>query len=463
MKRLPDPTFDPRVADWLEADPSEAPREVLGTVLAAFPSITQRPAMRRPWRSPQMYRFAFPVAAALAIVVAGALVLPQLLTPPAGNPSPSPSIDQASTIPTENPTDQLATPEPTQGASLVAFGVRIFNGTGRSTVWVISVDGSTTRQLVPDEAGVTLLGRTSDGDRVLVALAGELPSMALVDIDTGNREVVPADCPTDVCWADFQSPFGTFGTVSLTADDRTALMVLREEPSIDLEEGRGHESIATVDLATGATTVIEGSRGIFVPGPGLVYPRLSPDGQKVAYIVGDADPTGCFGVGGMLRVVDRFGDSDTQLELAPFSACAADPRWSPTSDRILYTTNEVTNIPTGTTPEGGTTYFAVEHHDVYLVSLAGEAERLTTGRVSSHGAWTRDGDIAFARCDPNCDEPGLEVWILDPQTGERSKVDGTLAALDEAGCVECPFLLVSDDPPHNGVVVGFWPEDRDGR
>jgi hypothetical protein len=166
----------------------------------------------------------------------------------------------------------------------------------------------------------------------------------------------------------------------------------------------------------------------------------------------------------MLRVVDRFGDSDTQRELAPFSVCAAEPRWSPTGDRILYTTNEVTNIPIeNTEEEGGTASFAVEHHDVYLVSLAGEIERLTTGRVSSYGAWTRDGDIAFARCDPNCDEPGLEVWVLDPETGERSPVEGTLAALGDAGCVECAFMWVNDDPPHNSLVVAYWPEGGNGQ
>ena len=39
-----DPAFDPRIADWLEADPDRAPREVLDTVLAALPSIPQRRA-----------------------------------------------------------------------------------------------------------------------------------------------------------------------------------------------------------------------------------------------------------------------------------------------------------------------------------------------------------------------------------------------------------------------------------
>ena len=117
----------------------------------------------------------------------------------------------------------------------------------------------------------------------------------------------------------------------------------------------------------------------------------------------------------------------------------------------------MTNIPTGTTPPGGTTYFAVEHHDIYRVTPDGSIERLTTGRVSSYGVWTRDGRISYARCDPNCDEPVLQAWILDPDTGDRTHVEGTLAALGEAGCVECPFMW------RNRLVVGFWPEDRNGQ
>src|SRR4026209_172862 len=72
-----DPAFDPRIADWLEADPDRAPREVLDTVLAAMPSIPQRRALRAPRRFSDMTRFAL-LGAAAAIVVAvgfGGLVL----------------------------------------------------------------------------------------------------------------------------------------------------------------------------------------------------------------------------------------------------------------------------------------------------------------------------------------------------------------------------------------------------
>ena len=50
MNRSDEPLFDPRIADWLEDDPYEAPQQALDVVLAAFPSITQRHAARVPWR-----------------------------------------------------------------------------------------------------------------------------------------------------------------------------------------------------------------------------------------------------------------------------------------------------------------------------------------------------------------------------------------------------------------------------
>lgn len=67
----PDLGFDPRIADWFEADPDQAPDQVLETVLAALPSVQQRRAWRVPWRFPRM-TMPFRVA---AIVVLGALLI----------------------------------------------------------------------------------------------------------------------------------------------------------------------------------------------------------------------------------------------------------------------------------------------------------------------------------------------------------------------------------------------------
>src|SRR5215218_6706502 len=93
MNRVPNPTFDERIADWLEGDPSMAPNEVLGTVLAAVPSIEQRRASRVPRRYHVMNRYLLPLAAALIVVIGAAY----LLTRPASTIGPVPSPTAAPT------------------------------------------------------------------------------------------------------------------------------------------------------------------------------------------------------------------------------------------------------------------------------------------------------------------------------------------------------------------------------
>lgn len=91
----PESDFDDRLHDWFEDGPTDAPGQVLETVLAAVPSIPQR---RAGWRIPRritpMFGFARALAGvAIAIGLATALVL--VLRPAPGGvgseASPSPS------------------------------------------------------------------------------------------------------------------------------------------------------------------------------------------------------------------------------------------------------------------------------------------------------------------------------------------------------------------------------------
>ena len=108
-------TFDPRIADWLEDDPNNAPDQALGIVLAALPSIKQRHASRLPWRftMPMLPKLAIGAAAIVVVVLAGAYLLgPPASGPAAGGPTPSPSIARPSASPSAAPTP-TATPPPT--------------------------------------------------------------------------------------------------------------------------------------------------------------------------------------------------------------------------------------------------------------------------------------------------------------------------------------------------------------
>jgi len=123
----PDPGFDPRIANWLDADATEAPGEVLEAVLTVFPSIQQRRAMRVPRRFPRD-RFARMAAAAgaaaiaviLAVTVGGLLGSPE----PSGGPS-FPAV--ASGVPSASPTapSHEPTPTATRGPMWTATGAMV--------------------------------------------------------------------------------------------------------------------------------------------------------------------------------------------------------------------------------------------------------------------------------------------------------------------------------------------------
>jgi hypothetical protein len=97
MSRTPDPGFDPRIADWLEADPNLAPPDVMRTVESAIPSIPQRRALRLPWRTLPVNRpiLIFASLALLTVLGVGAVAVgsrPSTTTP---TPAPVPTAPAA--------------------------------------------------------------------------------------------------------------------------------------------------------------------------------------------------------------------------------------------------------------------------------------------------------------------------------------------------------------------------------
>ena len=96
MTRSIDPLFDPRLADWLEEDDSTAPEQALEIVLASFPSIKQRPAVRVPWRTTSMsstLRLGLAAAVMVAAAIGGIYFLGSRSdSSVAGPETPSPSV-----------------------------------------------------------------------------------------------------------------------------------------------------------------------------------------------------------------------------------------------------------------------------------------------------------------------------------------------------------------------------------
>lgn len=110
------PGFDQRIADWLEDDPDNAPDAVLTTVLAAFPSIPQRRAVRVPWRPASMNRLLLAVGAASVVaVVLGATTFLMSSNRPSVDPAGLPSLKTtlpASHHPLSPSPGSAATPDP---------------------------------------------------------------------------------------------------------------------------------------------------------------------------------------------------------------------------------------------------------------------------------------------------------------------------------------------------------------
>lgn len=108
MTRSVDPLFDPRLADWLEGDESSAPEQALEIVLASFPSIKQRRAVRVPWRTTSMSS-TLRLGLAAAVVVAAALGSVYFLgsrsnSSVAGPETPTPTVAPSATAaPSESP------------------------------------------------------------------------------------------------------------------------------------------------------------------------------------------------------------------------------------------------------------------------------------------------------------------------------------------------------------------------
>jgi TolB protein len=120
MNRSDEPLFDPRIAGWLEDDPHTAPDQALEIVLAAFPSIKQRRAMRVPWRVPDVTpaKLAF-AAMAIAVVVGGVIFF--------GPWSKDNAIGPPSPVASDSPSGS-GTPQPITGLP----GTLVFRSGGRT-------------------------------------------------------------------------------------------------------------------------------------------------------------------------------------------------------------------------------------------------------------------------------------------------------------------------------------------
>lgn len=484
MSRPPaSPDFDQRIAEWLEGDPDQAPGAVLGTVLAAFPSIPQRRASRVPWRFPSMNRFALVGAAAVVIVAVGLGGLLPGFRPngPATATSPSPSLLPSTTPPSSPTASPTASPTPT--ASLAGYegtftrlGTRPEPTLGGNDVTPITIALADGRVLVaggadqassdgplaatvfePGTGASVLLPRAvnglgagvllPDGRVFLIAHDRNATSSAAYLVDptakTVRRITVPgfANAP----------PFGVEPSLALLHDGRVLVAggqadvykpdlltsALVFDPATETFEQTG--SMQTARWHHAVVTLPDG-RVLVAGGEGSVSDGSAPPRWLSSAEVYDP-ATGRFAaIAPMQNVSGR-----AMAVLLPDGRVVVLPQWSAEQDLLAANGSVVLAERAGVSPVGEVfdpTALTFSPALGSLPSIADSATPLTGGRLLVTGA-------TFAS------DPQLRSWavVYDPDTGVATdlpppvgRLPGTAALPDGRVVLAWTFGLV-DFPP----------------
>lgn len=364
-----DPDFDSRIADLFEADPDRAPNAVLETVLAAFPSIPQRRAIRVPWRFRSMTLSARLVAAAIAIAivaVGGALFLrpggSNVAAPSALVPSPRPS-----TAPTVSPSASPSTSAPASPGAPVDYSTlqgRIlvehlgnaldmtestatdYNPDKRRFYFMDPADmtSSTAVEFLPGQptTGKSAADISSDHKRIVFQDWAQRARLYEANLDGTGFRKIPLECSCSLLYPDY---------------DPTATKI------VYVRMQGGQSWLEILDLATNATTRVAktiGSAADDVP----EQPAWSPDGKSIAFTslhwggrndpvvgtvrYGDVPPTS-----GTLRILNVASGTVTAVPL-PAGELPGDANWSPDSTTLAYTSGPASTTGSNSgLPAGG--------------------------------------------------------------------------------------------------------------
>ena len=411
MNRKLDPLFDQRVADWLEEDPTLAPRAVLETVNAAFPSLPQRRAWRTTWRFSPMNRLALPLGAALAIVLGVALVAPRLVNQVA-SPTSQPTPTTLGVAPT-------AVPTPSPRLDWSDLGGRILvehlgNAIDESEMPTAEFHAERRRLYFMDPA-------TMSRKAAVELLPGQPPAGKLnADVSMDGATVVFMDTAEDA-------------QVWLANLDGTGLRKLSQpctcselDPAFDptgtkvayvhLENGhRNSTSGANMshvdarpttrtwleirDIATGAVTVLDQTRAT-ASDAWPAQPSWSPDGKQIVFDRITWSDGQVVHITGALEIVDVVSGDVSRIELPGIVPGDAD--WSPDGTRILFGDHPVSEM--GSLAE-------LPPKGMYTVSPDGD--NLVELDQGTGGSFLPDGRILFQN---------NVLWVMNADGSELHEV-----------------------------------------
>jgi hypothetical protein len=260
-------------------------------------------------------------------------------------------------------------PEILPGGKAVLFTVWTSQGIVDARIRVLSLETGQQRVLV--ERGT--YARYAPSGQVVYARAGG-GGLVAVPFDLGRNEVTGS--PVSVL--EGVSVNSTFGTAEFSLSGNGSLAYVAGRPS------PGERTLVWVNRK-GAPQPLP------APPRGYLTPRLSPDAQRLAVAIEDADPG--------VWLYDLGRGTLTRLTA---SLLIPHPIWTPDNKHVTLMS----------APSGAPNLYSMASDG------SGEVERLTTSENPQWpGSWSPDGHVlAFSELDPTT---GWDIWVLRLQ-GDRS-------------------------------------------
>jgi Tol biopolymer transport system component len=449
------------VRSWLQTDEHESAERVLGLVLDSLDATPQR---RPRWRWPSAramngtFRLAAATTAAVVVIaLGGAIYFSHPALTPAASPSPSASPfatdPAAAASPTPTPSSEpTAAIEPSPSDAPVVRSNRVVaypvcssgDQPTKCRIWVAKADGADARELRSDSGGDQYpLAWSADGSRLLFSFSrAQHRGLAVTDALGTGQEEFESLCPPEPAVATGQytceAPLDHTAVVSISPDGTRAAYQIREHWGSGITDVEA-TALAILNLSTGSVRRLDSTQTTnpVVPDPqpeGVAClsaawqgynsaPDWSPDGALIAFVrseigppTGPADNPACQ-TG--LFTVDVDTGRVSQPDLTTIQVGGLD--WSSDGSRMLVH---------GYDPRSDTI-------DVYIIRPdGGGLTALTSDGASMWPHWTRDGRVVFLR--EAAGTGAHQIWILDADGGNATRLSATIPALTAAGCVVCP-------------------------
>ena len=481
------------VRSWLQTDEHESAERLLGNVLDRLDAFPQRRPLWHAWRKPFLQgTFKFAAAALAVVLLAGVgfaiyVSRPGLL--PAASPSPSGSPIATDPAALASP---AATPSgrPTAGSSPTPSDTPIVTPTGvvaypactggnqptTCRIWVIDRDGTDAHELltyeplpgVPDFQNAPddqyPLAWSSDGSQLLFSFsrrefAGSQDGigtvhvgLALTDATGSEPEEFESLCPAEPA---IETDQYNFCEVRL---DHTAVVAFSPDGTrvaypIFEDWGSGNSEVeatalAILDLSSGSVSRLPSTQTMnpvvveseLQSGEPLcataesqgynTSPEWSPDGTHLVFTrseIGPAiGPTGDALCQNGLFTVDVISGELSQVTLSSELRFQS-AHWSPDGSELLFHGSDPT----------------ADGLDVYTIRADGSDLRaLTSDGSSMWPNWTLNRQIVFLRDVRGSGQD--EIWLMNANGGNATRLDATIPALTAAGCVTCPNPLSAE-------------------